>query len=48
MTDTALPRLVRHSPIAVVAVVLLTVLVAIVEVPRAAAPTLTPVPAVAA
>ena len=48
MAVTTCPRLVRHSPTAIVAVVLLTFLVAIVEVPHAASPTLAPAPAFAA
>ena len=35
MTSTAFPLLVRHSPLATAAVVLLTLLVAVIEVPHA-------------
>jgi hypothetical protein len=47
MTDTALPRLVRRSPIAVVLVVLLTFFVAAIEVPHTT-PAVVVAPAVAA
>jgi len=45
MASTMIPHLICHSRVAVAAVLLLTFLVAVIEVPRAAMPKAEPAPA---